>query len=440
VIVLVLLNGFFVATEFALVAVRRTRVEQLAAEGDARARSTLDALNHLDTYIAATQLGITMASIALGWIGEPALAHLIEDALLRLAVLPPEALVAVSHSVAIAIAFAIITALHIVLGELAPKSLALQRAEATALFVTGPMHLFLAIFRPVIVLLNALGNAVVRLVGIQPVTGHSAFLSEEELLLLFRQSRMAGVLEADEEQLLAKVFTFVDLDARQIMVPRPEMVGIPVTATYQQVLDIARTRGFSRLPVYEGSLDHIVGVLHVKDLLGLDEAARARFSVRAFMREPLFLPETIPVRRLLAEFRRRRRHMAVLIDEFGGTAGLVTVEDVIEELLGEFRDEYREEEPAIQHQPDGSYLIDGMLRLDEMNAHFDLHLEDEEVDTVGGLIVRHLGRLAQVGDEITIDGICLRVELLDGRRVARVRLLLTKDAEQATPSRRAGRD
>ncbi|MBI4505951.1 MAG: HlyC/CorC family transporter [Chloroflexi bacterium] len=422
VLLLVLLNGFFVATEFALVAVRRTRVEQLASQDDRRARRALHALDHLDLYIAATQLGITMASLALGWIGEPALAHLIEGLLARLPFVPPAALGPASHSVAIAVAFATITALHIVLGELAPKSLALQRAEATVLAVVGPMHVFLVVFRPVIMALNAVGNALVRLFGLRPASAHALAHTEDELIFLFRQSRAAGVLEADEERLLSKVFTFVDLEARQMMVPRPEMVCIPVTATYQDVLDAARTKGFSRLPVYEHDLDHIIGVLHVKDLLGLDEAARARFGVRALMREPLFLPEAVPIHRLLAEFRRRRRHMAILIDEFGGTAGLVTVEDAVEELLGELRDEEREEAPAIQAQPDGSYLLDGLLRLDEVNAHFDLRLADEEVDTIGGLVVRHLGRMADVGDEVQLDGLRLRVEELDGRRVARVRL------------------
>lgn len=420
VVLLILINGFFVAAEFALVSVRATRVQQWVNAGRPLAGLLLKAKENPNPFFSAAQLGITMASLALGWIAEPTLAHLIAPLATR--VLPESGAVLGAHAVAIVLAFALITFMHIVLGEQVPKMLAVQRADATALLTVGPTHAFYILFRPFIALIAGASDLTLRLLGLRAEEAHRGAHTEEELLLLFRQSRAAGVLGADEERLLSKVFTFVDLEARQMMVPRPEMVCIPVAATYQDVLDTARTKGFSRLPVYEHDLDHIIGVLHVKDLLGLDEAARARFGVRALMREPLFLPEAVPVHRLLAEFRRRRRHMAILIDEFGGTAGLVTVEDAVEELLGELRDEYREEAPAIQPQPDGSYLLDGLLRLDEVNAHFDLRLADEEVDTIGGLVVRHLGRLADVGDEVQLDGLRLRVEELDGRRVARVRL------------------
>src|SRR5215211_9004631 len=267
VVALVLANGFFVATEFSLVAVRRTRIQHLASQGDRRAATVLGRLDHLDAYIAATQLGITIASLALGWIGEPALAHLIEPVLARLPGLSEAQRESVAHTVGFALAFATITVLHIVFGELAPKSLALQRPEATALRAAGPIHLFFLAFRPIIFALNAVGNAVVRALGIEPAQGHERVQSAEELMLAVDASREAGLVDPTAHGVVDRAFAFADLDVAQVMVPRTELTALPLEATLPEVLRVAAASGFTRLPVFAGSIDRVVGVLDVRRLL-----------------------------------------------------------------------------------------------------------------------------------------------------------------------------
>ncbi|MBA2448807.1 MAG: HlyC/CorC family transporter [Chloroflexi bacterium] len=429
-----LANGFFVATEFALVSVRRTRIEQLVAEGNSRARSALDALNHLDAYIAATQLGITMSSLALGWLGEPVVASLLEPLFLRIPFLPAEMREAASHTVAVAIAFAVITALHIVLGELAPKSLALQRAEATSLWVARPIHWFLAVFRPVILSLNAVGNAVVRLAGIQPAAGHALVQSAEELKLSVAASREAGLVDETAQELVGRAFTFTDLDADQVMVPRTEVVAVPVTISLEGLVQAAAQSGHTRLPVYDGDADHIVGVVNVKRLLPLllerckeaGDSAEPRFDVRAHVSEPLIVPGTVPAAQLMARLREARAQFAIVIDEYGGTAGIVTLEDLVESLVGEIQDELEPEEPEVVVGADGSLVLDGLTTLVEAEDRYGLRLRSEAVDveTIGGYVFSALGRVAVVGDEVVVpSGETIRVEDLDGLRVAQVRIL-----------------
>src|SRR5215217_7865184 len=267
VVALVLANGFFVATEFSLVAVRRTRIQHLASQGDRRAASVLGRLDHLDAYIAATQLGITVASIALGWIGEPALAHLIEPVLERLPGLSSTQRVWVTHTVGFALAFAIITVLHIVFGELAPKSLALQRPEATSLRVAGPIHVFYRAFRPIIGLLNSVGNGVVRLLGIEPASGHERVQSAEELMLMVDASREAGLVDPASHAIVDRAFIFADLAVRHVMVPRTEMIAVPSDASLPDILRLAATSGYTRLPVYARDTDHLIGIINVKHVL-----------------------------------------------------------------------------------------------------------------------------------------------------------------------------
>lgn len=419
VLLLVAANGFFVASEFALVTVRRSRVEQLLAEGRAGAAALKRATHHLDAYIAATQLGITMASLALGWVGEPALAHLLEP-LFHL--IPPLATVG-THAVSAALSFATITALHIVLGELAPKSLALQRAEATALAVVLPLEGFYRVFRPAVVLLNAAGNLVVRAVGLQPATGEESVHSPEELKLLVATSRRAGLLAEQEQQMLNRVFDFAEIAAHEVMVPRTEMVCVPVEASLPEVVRIATEHGYSRFPVYEGDLDHIVGVVHIRDLLRATQGDRRRFDLRRVMRDPIVMPDVVKVDLLLNEMKRRKTRLVILIDEFGGTAGLVTMEGLLERIVGDVGDEFKAPEPEISELEDGSTLIAGLTLIDEVNQRLGLNIDNSYYDTIGGYVFGAIGRRPEVGDEVHVDGRVLRVESLDGLRIAMVRLL-----------------
>jgi putative hemolysin len=427
VVVLVLANGFFVATEFAIVAVRRSRLEQLVAEGHPSAAAAKDVVGHLDAYIAACQLGITMASLALGWLGEPALAGLIEP---LMELLVGQFAPAAAHGVAVGVSFAIITALHIVIGELAPKGLALQRPEGTTLWIARPIQLFYVLFRWPITLLNTVGNGVLKLGGLEPAVGHEMVHSVEELRLLVNASQQAGAVEATEARIASHAFEFGELTAGALMTPRTEIEAIPSAASLDDLLDLARSGTHSRLLVYEDSLDNVVGALHVRDLFKVLGEPPELFDMGALLRPVLMVPESKEADTLLEEMRAARRQLALVIDEYGGTAGIVTLEDLIEALVGRIDDEPPIGSDALPvrspGQADGSLLLDGLTRLDEFEEMTGLRLEEdthESVETLGGLIMVSLDRIPEVGDETVVAGRKLRVERLDGRRVAEVRVL-----------------
>jgi CBS domain containing-hemolysin-like protein len=426
VVFLVLANGFFVATEFAIVAVRRSRLEQLAAEGHPSANAAKNVVEHLDAYIAACQLGITMASLALGWVGEPALAHLIEPPLEQLVgQFAPTA----AHGVAVGISFAIITALHIVIGELAPKGLALQKPEETTLWIARPIRLFYVLFRWPITALNTVGNSVLKLAGLDPAAGHEMVHSVEELRILVTASQQAGTVEASEARIASRAFEFGELTAGELMTPRTEVEGIPATATLDDMLAAAASTTHSRLVVFEESLDNVVGVLHVRDLFRVFDRPAETVSARTVLRPVLTVPETKHADGLLEEMRVARRQLALVIDEYGGTAGIVTLENLIEALVGRIDEEPpvgTDAPPPITAEPDGSLILDGLMRLDEFEEVADVALDEEvheQVDTLGGFIMTSLDRIPELGDEVTVNGRALRVEQLDGRRVQAVRLM-----------------
>ena len=423
VFVLVLLNGFFVATEFALVAVRRSRIEQLAAEGHRTAPAVRQALEHLDTYIAATQLGITMASLALGWLGEPALAGLIEGALLT--VLPPEIVGISSHAIAIAIAFALITMLHIVLGELAPKGIALQRPEATSLWVVVPITIFLRIFRPFIMGLNGIGNMVLRLLGLPPASEDETVHSVEELRYLVKSSRKAGLLDIEEEEIVNRALNLGDLTAHAVMVPRTSMVTVPYDISREELFRIAGETHHTRFPVYRGNHDSIEGVIHITDIFAWESANPGKmFIASEVMRPALLVPESAHGDRILAQMRSARSHTAVVIDEFGGLAGMITLQDLLERIVGEIPEMDETDAPDVEMLPDGSARIDGLAPVSTLHDRFDLDIEEAESDTVGGYVLEVMGRVPEEGDEVKIEEYKLRVERMDGPRVAEV--VLTK--------------
>jgi len=427
VVILVGLNAFFVAAEFSLVSVRHTRIEELIAQGNRAAVIVGRAVADTDRFIAATQLGITLASLGLGWIGEPALASLLVP-LLRF--LPEAWIGAAAHSIAGTIAFAIITFMHVVGGELAPKSIALQNPEGTALVVARPTEWMLHLFRPAIWALNGAGNALLRLLGIQPASGHEQVHSAAELRMLVDASHEGGVLETEEREMLDAIFDFGQLAARQVMIPRTEMICLPAMASLDQVAQLAADHALTKFPVYEGDLDHIIGIVHIKDLVRVMHAeAQEATTVRGIMRPALFVPESIRVDDLLVEFRRKKQHIAILLDEYGGTAGLVTLEDLMEEIVGDVQDEFDEVEPEFKRLPDGSVLLSGLMQIEEVNEKIGLNLSDPHYDTIAGYVLGRLRRLARVGDEIRTDGIRLRVEALDGRRIARLSLFFESDVK-----------
>lgn len=420
VLFLTLLSGFFVAAEYSLITVRKTRIDELIEQGNRSARALKQTLDELSTLLAATQLGVTLISLLLGALAEPTVARVLEP---LFSLLPGTVSGPTSAILSVAIAFVAITALDIIVGELAPKSIGLRYNERVALLSIRPMRAFMWVFRPFIVVLEAGGTAVARLAGAgepaPPETAHSP----EELKRLVMASTSAGILESYEEEMLIRVFEFSRMTVRQIMVPRTEIAAVPADIGLRQLLAFTARERHTRLPVYEGTLDNIVGVLYLRDFLHRREQFEgASFDVRRLMRRPLTVPETLRIAGLLREMQRQRIQIAIAIDEFGGTAGLVTLEDLLERIVGEVQDEFEPPATEIEVLSDGRALIDGLTLIDDVNDRFGLHLDDANYDTIGGYIFGELGRRPEVGDEIQVEGHTLRVAELDGLRIARVEL------------------
>jgi len=424
VMVLVLMNGFMVASEFALVAARRSKVEQMAEEGDRSSNDVLTALSQLDRYISATQLGITIASLALGWIGEPALASLVDRVFIAAGFPLPEG---TEHLYAsIVTAFVIITFLHIVLGELAPKSLALAAPERVSRVVARPLMWFSRIMSPFIWVLNGTANRLLRLVGIQPISEASHVHSPEELRLLVMQAHAHGQLDESDSAMLAGVFDFHQKTAFDVMLPRTRVVALHEDATEADVWRVLRAERYSRYPVYRETLDEIVGVFLAKDLWLHD--GKAPFSLKTFVREALYVPQTRPAERVLEDLRRTRAHLAVVLDEYGGTAGIVTIEDLVEEIVGDIADEYdiiARESVAVG----GVLELAGTLSLVDVRSDHSVDIPDGPWSTLGGYVFSRLGRVPKLGDRADFPGGELEVIAVDGRRVAAVRVHWTPTHE-----------
>ena len=418
-------NGFFVASEFAMVKVRKTRIEQLVNEGNHNAKIALEAIKDLDKFIAAVQLGVTISSIGLGWVGEGTLAHLIEP---LFAFLPGISQTIATHTMSVSIAFALITFFHVVIGELIPKSIALEFTEKTALVVARPMQIITFIFNPFIWLLNGFGNLVLKAFNIPHTHKGSLVHSTEELDMLVNASYNGGVLNETEKEMLHNVFKFSDLTAKQVMIPRTDMVCIPIDMPMEELNKLAAESQYTRYPVYEEDIDHITGLVHVKDLYSLsikDEVC----PIAKIQREVLMVPETITMDNLVLEFKKRKGQMAIVIDEFGGTSGLITLEDVLEEIFGEVQDEFDEEEECdIKEVAPNTYLANSMMRLDEFAEFFQIdekEIDDEDIDTIGGLVVKLLGRLAEVNDTVTFNNLTFVVKEVDGARIAKLEIIKT---------------
>jgi CBS domain containing-hemolysin-like protein len=419
VLVLVLANALFVASEFALVTVRKTRMDQLVAEGNRFARAVRRALTQPDRYLAATQLGITMSSLGLGWIGEPALARLIEPSFQTLS----DSLRAISaHSVAVAIAFLAITSLHIVLGEQMPKIMALQYSEQVALYTTTLTELFMKACWPLIASLNWATNRMLSGLGLKRFSGHSMVHSEEELKMLVTASQEAGVIEEQEEQMLHRVFGFGDLTAAHVMVPRTGLVALSADADAATLVKIISSSPADAVPVYRTNLDDIVGIVHLRHLVAPLRAAPESLNLMDYVYEIPSVPLTTPAGRLLAQMRRAVTHHVIVMDEYGGTAGLVTFDDLMERIAGSAGE--REDLRALRMTTlaDGSAMVDGLMLTTDLNARFGFHLDERLYKTVGGYVLGRIGRRPHVGDRVEVEGRVFRVEALDGTRVAWVHL------------------
>ena len=418
VLFLVLMNAFFVAAEYSMVAVRRSKIDQLASEGDRSAAAVQRALNDLGRFISATQLGVTLASLAIGWIGEPALAVLL-DRTLALVGIHLSSRVA-SSAAAVAIAFAIITFFHIVFGELAPKSVALSKAEVTSRLLVRPLMLFAKLASPFISVLNVSANGLLKFLRVPPAEeGAGQVHSADELRLLVMQARAHGTLNENDSAMLAGVFDFHNKKAHDIMRPRTEMAAIAEDVELEELIAILKRERYSRYPVYRGSVDDIVGVFLAKDYWLYDGIAE--FSMRDHLREALFVPATRAAERVLDDLRKTRAHLAVVLDEYGGTAGIITMEDLVEEVVGDIADEYDiYARDAIL--TDGVLELAGSMSLVDVRSDHRLGIPEGDWTTLGGFVFGSLGRLPKVGDRVSYPGGELEVVAMDGRRVAALRV------------------
>lgn len=430
---LVLANGFFVAVEFALVASRRPRLENLARSGHKVAGLVLYMMDQIDLYIAAAQLGITLASLALGWVGDVTIAAIIDPAIQRL--LGSRFSLVVAHAVGTTLSFTFITFMHIVLGEQVPKITTIRHPEEVMLLAARPMRAFTITFRPFIWVLDRATAGVLHLFKVRGVTGHRRAYSLEELKVLVRQSEEQGLIPEAETEILARVFEFGDRLVREAMIPRPEIVGVEENATVDALLYIFKEHRHARFPVYRGDLDHIIGILAIKDVLALlteDPDARERSVKELGIMQPAFaIPETRRIGDLFREMREKHLQMAIVIDEYGGTAGLVTLEELGEEILGRITDEWVIEEPEIRAIGPHTYDVNAQLRVDEVNEELDLDIPENELyETVAGFLLYQLGHIPEEKEEYEWNGLLFRVLEMKGPKIERVSITLLQSEQR----------
>ncbi|MGQ4556856.1 CNNM domain-containing protein [Halobellus sp. GM3] len=416
---LVVLNGFFVAAEFAFVRIRGTSVDQLVEEGRPGSGTLQGVMTNLDNYLATTQLGITIASLGLGWVGEPAVAALIEP------VLEPILPAGLIHLVAFAIGFSIITFLHVVFGELAPKTIAISQTERLSLFLAPPMKFFYYILYPGIVVFNGAANAFTRSLGVPPASETDETLGERELLRVLTRSGEGGDIDVAEVTMIERVFDLDDIVVREVMVPRPDVVSVPADAPLSDLQSIILEAGHTRYPVLDADdSDQVVGFVDVKDVLRAEVEGEDAESVGDIAREIVIAPETMALSDLLRQFREDQQQMVAVIDEWGAFEGIATVEDVVEALVGDLRDEFDmdEREPSIRRRGDGGYDIDGGVPLSKINDMIEGDFTSEEVETIGGVVLEQLNRAPERGDRVEVDGNVVEVTSVEGTRISTVRV------------------
>ena len=423
---LVLLNGFFVAAEFALVKLRPTQLAPELRNDDRRAKLAKHMLDRLDTYLSATQLGITLASLGLGWVGEPAFVWLLEPLVTKI----PGATPALVHSVSLGAAFLVITVLHIVIGEVAPKSLAIRRPKPTGLWIAIPLFLFYRATYPAIWVLNWAANRILKLFGVEPLDGKEVSHDEEELRLLLASTADAR-LSRQKRRILDNVFTFSRMPARKIMVPRRDVIYLSTQRSVTENIDLARKSGHTRFPLCDGDLDHILGLVHIKDIF---RAVPTPTSLTEVQREILFVPETLALDRLLRRMRTERVHLAAVLDEYGGVSGIVSLENVIEELVGEIQDEFDLETPEIVQLSGGLYSVAGSTLVEDLEQALGVEFSERDEDTVAGIVLSELGRRPVSGDIVRLGPLELRVTEVRGNHVHALEVSRTDGTAASTDS------
>ena len=426
VVFLVLANGFFVASEFALVAVRKSRIEAMANDGEAGAARLLAMLNNLSAYISATQLGITLSSLGLGWVGEQTIATLLQPLLANLGNLTGATFLSggpVLHTIAFTISFSIITFLHIVFGELAPKTMALELSEKVAFIVAAPLRLFYVIFSYPIRALDWTGNKTVRLFGLHATNEHGSNYTEEEIRGLIKLSQESGHLNEEEQRLINKVFEFSETTVKEAMIPRTEVVGVPEQSTLTEIAKLFGDSGFSRLPVYRESLDDIVGVIHSKDLVGYVNRPKS-FKIQEILIKPNYVVDTARLEDVLRQMQTEKFHFGFVVDEHGGIEGIITLEDLLEEIVGDISDEHDEEvNEQIDPQPDGSWILDGGLAVRDLNRRLEINIPiSEGYTTIAGFLMSEAGQILSVGQTVPFNGHLFTVQKVDKHRVVQIRM------------------
>lgn len=421
---LVVLNGFFVAAEFAMVKVRNTRLETLVSEGNTRAKFAQNLVTHLDAYLSACQLGITLASLGLGWVGEPAVADMVEPLLIKLGFSG-----VMIHNISFAIAFSVITALHIILGELAPKSLAIQKSEAVTMWTAAPLIGFYKLMFPFIWVLNNIANSILKSAGFQITGEHEAAHTEEEIRILMEESHKQGFIDKTELTFVDNIFDFAETTAREVMIPRTDMVCLYVQDSFEENLETALTEQLTRYPVCDNDKDNIIGFVHIKDLLGA-VARGKRPNVREMVRNVVAIPESMHLSDLLKLLQKNHSQLALVVDEYGGTAGLVTVEDILEEIVGEIQDEFDEERPLAEVRGDNEYSIDGKMRIEDVNEIVGLNLESEDFDTIGGWVYSKVEMPPQLNQKILHEGYEFIIQEIDHIRVNRILIRKLPEPEE----------
>jgi len=415
VLAFVFLNGFFVAAEFAIVKIRMTQIEPLVAKGNRRAMVAREVITHLDRYLSATQLGITMASLALGWVGEPLIADELLPLFQSLGVSSEHWI----HWLSFAVAFSIITFLHIILGELGPKWLAIQNTRRTALWVSYPLSVFLAVFRPVIWVLNVSANGILSLVGLKPAGSAELAHSEEELRLILAHEQQGS---ATSKNIVLNALDFRRKQARHSMVPRTEMVMLSLTASAQENLKVMRTHKYSRYPVFKESIDNIVAIVYTKDIFKQDRDHNPDFSLESVLRDATFLPETVSLEKVLETILQRKTHMIILADEYGGTAGLITLENVLEEIVGPIQDEFDREAPEVIKLNDGEYVVDASVTTNDVEQLINVELSPKDILSIGAFLLEQLGHIPVTGESIRVDNVEFTVEQASELVIDRIRI------------------
>jgi CBS domain containing-hemolysin-like protein len=424
---LVLLNGFFVAAEFAMVRVRGSQLEIKAKTGGPVAKMARGIIHNLDGYLAATQLGVTIASLGLGWVGQDIVTRLMLNVFVAFGVvIKSGAIITVSRIVA----FTLITVLHIVFGELAPKSIAIQRSVRTVMAIALPLRFFFIVFKPLIWVLNNFANFILKLLGISTVQGETSH-SSEELQYLLDQGKESGALDSTEHELIQNVFDFNERVVKNIMVPRTRIMGVDINTPKDELLDVVITEGYSRIPVYDDVIDKIVGIVHAKDILPL-LARNEDIVLKNIIRKPYFIPETKKINDLMAELQQKRIQIAIVLDEFGGTAGMVTLEDIVEELVGDIQDEYDEEKPIVEKVNDREFIVNALAPIYDVNGHLPHDLpEDGDFDTVSGWLGDIFGKIPDVGEQMESNGYNITVLKKSDQNIESVKLELLINEEDA---------